>query len=82
MTLSEADLRNLIRDAVARHLGRPAGAADAGAASADAAEPHARAAEPHPSQFIYLTITNPGDACVIEPGVGCSHCGYCKTHGY
>jgi threonine dehydrogenase-like Zn-dependent dehydrogenase len=29
-----------------------------------------------------VTIVNGDDACVIEPGVACDHCGYCKSHGH
>jgi threonine dehydrogenase-like Zn-dependent dehydrogenase len=31
---------------------------------------------------MYMTVVNVGDACVIEPGVTCNHCGYCKSHGH
>ncbi|HUF48826.1 MAG TPA: hypothetical protein VMM93_13495 [Vicinamibacterales bacterium] len=82
MTLTEADLRNLIRDAVARHLGRTAASDETGAADAGSVRPAAHEPGLHPSQAIYLTITNPGEACIIEPGVGCNHCGYCKTYGF
>jgi len=36
----------------------------------------------HPSHFQYITLINVGDACLIEPSVECTHCGYCKSHGH
>jgi hypothetical protein len=79
--MNDAELRALIRDAVARRLGhtRPG--------AARPVLPPARTAAPtsgggHPSQVIYLSLANAGEACLIEPGVTCNHCGYCKTHGY
>jgi hypothetical protein len=74
--MTEDQLRELIRDTVARHL----------AASRQPAHvsepPPARPAVEHASHYIHLTVVNAGDACVIEPGVTCHHCGYCKSHGY
>ena len=84
--MNDAELRALVRDAVARHLGgAPAGSARP---SLPPAGPNATPAPSvdsggrHASHAIYITLTNVGDACVIEPAVPCSHCGYCKTHGY
>jgi hypothetical protein len=69
--MTDAELRRLVQDAVARHLG------------GRASTPAPRSAErEHPSHAQYLTVVNVGDACVIEPGVGCNHCGYCKSHGH
>jgi hypothetical protein len=36
----------------------------------------------HSSHAVYVTIVNPGSACVIEPDVPCTHCNYCKSHGH
>jgi hypothetical protein len=79
--MNDLDLRALVRDAVARHLNRPSrpGAAAPGRPAADA--PPAPAAV-HPAQDLYLTVVNTTDDCVIEPSVRCTHCGFCKTHGY
>lgn len=79
--MDEAELRALIRDAVARHLGQvPAGPASPAAPARSGT--HGTAHAGHPSQALYLTLSTGGDACLIEPAVGCTHCGYCKTHGY
>jgi hypothetical protein len=86
--MNDQDLRQLVRQAVARQLGH--GTPLAGSA----ALPPAPAALPpnsgvrdsvwsrHPSHYLFLTVVNSGDACVIEPSVTCDHCGYCKSHGH
>lgn len=48
------------------------------AAAAAAVEPNA----PHPSHAVYVSIVNVDGSCVIEPGVACNHCNYCKSHGH
>lgn len=76
--MNDQELRALVREAVARHLGeRPASTPSPAAAPS----PAALAGTVHPSHAMYL-IVNAGDACVIEPGVACNHCGYCKSHGH
>jgi len=77
--MNDAELRSLVRDAVARHLGRPAAPAPSTRIVSATREV---SAVPHPSHYLYLTVVNTTDACVIEPGVTCNHCGYCKTHGH
>jgi hypothetical protein len=82
--VNEAELRALIREAVARHL-RAAGAEDERPSLPPArSSPALRPASPglHPSQVIYIKLANAADGCLIEPTVSCNHCGYCKTHGY
>jgi hypothetical protein len=77
--MTDDELRALVRDAVARHLGRrPAHAEPPAIATV---HPHAPAM-PHASHVMYLTLVNEGDACLIEPAVACNHCGYCKSHGH
>ena len=79
--MKDDELRALVRDAVARHLGRPA--AQEVSIPPVIARSHAHvAAMPHPSHVMYLTLVNEGDACLIEPAVMCNHCGYCKSHGH
>ena len=80
--MTDHELRALVRDAVARHF--------TGAAAPEARTSHfelrtsGSEAMPaaHASHAMYLTLVNVGDACVIEPGVTCNHCGYCKSHGH
>ena len=75
--MNDSELRALVRDAVARHLGQRDRAAYPPAAPV-AAVPGG----PHPSHGLYVTLVNVTDACVIEPSVACEHCGYCKSHGH
>jgi hypothetical protein len=79
--MTDDELRALVREAVARHLGRPPTAPGAPVPSL-AAAPGAAPALAHPSHVMYLTLVNDGEACVIEPAVACNHCGYCKSHGH
>lgn len=78
--MTDAELRTLVRDAVARHLGR----APRPPMSDPAPAPHVRTSSwsEHPSHHLYLQVVNTTDACVIEPSVPCDHCGYCKSHGH
>ena len=79
--MTEQELRALIRQAIARtgagpsdgQRPRPASPASVGAPLTGAHGSHA------------LFTLPPGDAdgrCMIEPGVACNHCGYCKSYGH
>lgn len=82
--MNDQDLRALVRELVARRLAEratpprhpehqtPGTAVHVGPSGVRA----------HPSHDVYLTIVNAGDTCVIEPGVSCHHCDYCKSHGH
>ncbi len=72
--MTEQELRALVREAVARRLG-------GGPAAAESPRPAAPDAA-HASHALYVNLVNVTDACLIEPSVGCTHCGYCKSHGY
>jgi hypothetical protein len=82
--VTDAELRALVRDAVRRHLGDGAPAPSAAPSGLPIlTEPHADSPwRHHASHVQYLTLVNVGDACLIEPGVECNHCGYCKSHGH
>jgi hypothetical protein len=36
----------------------------------------------HASHAVYLRLVNTTEQCVVEPAVACSHCNFCKSHGY
>ena len=75
--MTEQELRALIRDAIAK-----AGVGGAPAPS-DRLRPATATAPVHSSHALFATI--PGDPegrCIIEPGVPCNHCGYCKSYGH
>jgi hypothetical protein len=73
--MNDDELRGMIRQAIARHLGAP-----------DA--PVAAAAHPvtvtTSLSFQRYTLPRAADdtACLIEPSVRCNHCGYCECHGH
>ena len=76
--MNEDQLRQLVREALARHLGD--------AATARPAPPDPGARLPltfagHGSHFRY-TLPPSGGPCLIEPAVSCNHCGYCESHGH
>jgi hypothetical protein len=85
--VSEDQLRALIREAVARHLGGASAPVVSAAVSRPevpvaAFQPPPANAALHVSHYQYLALVNVGDACVIEPAVTCNHCGYCRSHGH
>jgi hypothetical protein len=80
--MTDAELRALVRDAVARHLGTTPRAAMPAATLLPAPVHQSSVWSEHPSHQIYLQVVNTTDACVIEPSVPCDHCGYCKSHGH
>ena len=82
--MTDQELRSLVRDAVARHLGQRAPSPAPGH-HAPALGPAPHAAPPwrdHASHGIYITLVNVNESCVIEPSTSCDHCGYCKSHGH
>jgi hypothetical protein len=78
--MTDQELRALVRDAVARHLGRPTSAP--GSAAPLITRDDAPAWRQHASHSLYITLVNVGESCVIEPSASCDHCGYCKSHGH
>jgi hypothetical protein len=79
--MTDDQLRALVRDAVARHLGQ--GAASHAAYAPDAAAVSVVVRQ-HPSHYRYgLPSGDDADGpCLIEPAVRCNHCGYCQSHGH
>ena len=75
MTIPDADLRAMVRSAVARHLRTDSGAA---------VQPQADSSGRHASHArLPLVAGGDGDgACLIEPAVRCNHCGYCQSYGH
>jgi len=85
--MTDAELRAIVREAVARHLGRAGGhgpvVASGQVAAPGAHHPHPAAPwQHHASHHLYVSLVNSDNACVIEPSVACDHCGYCKSHGH
>ena len=76
--MTDEELRTLVRDAIARHLG---GSASAAPPAAAAPVPLWRA---HPSfgKFLVERGDEQGGPCIIEPSVSCNHCGFCQSFGH
>jgi hypothetical protein len=74
--VSEAELRAMIRDAIARHSGD--------APKLEEPNPAVAFARAHPSHLrLHLSRGDDGDgACLIEPAVRCSHCNFCQSFGH
>jgi hypothetical protein len=76
--MDEQQIRALVRDAIARHLGPQAGP------SRDTPVPAATAASAGLISHMQFQIIRPADEteCIIEPSVACNHCGHCQCYGH
>ena len=77
-SFDEDTLRALVRETIAR--------IDAGSRGHEPHHHEPPALVParflsHASHYQY-TLPPSGGPCYIEPGVTCSHCGYCQSHGH
>jgi hypothetical protein len=75
--MTDDDIRQLVRSAIARHLG--------GGPAADVAPAvQPPAAHQVPIAFARYAIPRPADdvMCIVEPSVRCNHCGFCQSHGH
>jgi hypothetical protein len=72
--MDEAELRTLVREAIARQSSRETAPETPGGTMWRA----------HPSHSL-LPLARGGDgdgACLIEPSVRCNYCGYCLSYGH
>ena len=72
--MTEQEVRTLVREAIARHAGRPAAPA--------AAQPPASRQHASHGLFVLPAGADTDGPCIIEPAVQCNHCGYCKSYGH
>lgn len=79
--MNEHELRLIVREAVARHLGGPTVNPSPHFPSSPSPILHPPSSM-HASHVLYAGLVNVSDACVIEPAVACDHCGHCKSHGH
>ena len=90
--MNDQELRELVRAAVARHIGQQ-GSGSGTQVQAPGSQMRAMQSTPYPttgtrtpvpdaSHFVYVALTNASTQCVIEPDVPCNHCNYCKSHGH
>ncbi len=74
MDISEEELRQLVRDSIARLAVKETRASGR-------AEPTVASTTLSFGRFLTLTPSEDGQ-CVIEPTVRCNHCGYCQSYGH
>ena len=72
--MTEQELRTLVREAIAK--------AGVGAPPRGGAEAAPSTTTSHCSHALFTLQGDPEGRCVIEPGVACNHCGYCKSYGH
>ncbi len=77
--MTDDELRLIVRETIARHLG-------GAAAPEPALELHPRVAADrrHASAMLFQLArgSESGGDCLIEPTVKCAHCGFCQTYGH
>ena len=81
--MNEQELRVLVRDAIARHMGATAHGAPMHGALAHPALVHGAPLH-HFSHGLFVVPSGAESEgpCIIEPSVMCNHCGYCKSYGH
>ena len=81
--MNEQELRALVRDAIAQHMGGPSHRRTLAPSDAPS---HLRTLAPsHHASFALFALPSGVDSdgpCIIEPAVQCNHCGYCKSYGH
>jgi hypothetical protein len=75
--MTDDEIRDLVRSAIARHLGAPS-------ASGPAPGPAPTPVQAVPIAFARYPLPRAAEdvMCLIEPAVRCNHCGYCQCHGH
>ena len=71
--MTEQELRAMVRAVIAQRTGD--------AAPPDPSSIPLPPLRHHASHALFV-IPAQGEGCVIEPGVACNHCGYCKSYGH
>jgi len=75
--MNEQELRSIVREAIARHAAVTAKVSSPAPASFSAVRQHASHA-----MFAVAAGADADGPCIIEPGVACNHCGFCKSYGH
>jgi len=79
MPISEQELRQMIRAAIARHTGAAPPCDQP--TDASSVEP-GRGLRGHSSHGTLAVVPVGDGECIIEPSVRCDHCGYCRSMGH
>ena len=75
--MTEEELRQLVREAIARTRGRAGNPVNAN--PLNPLKPGAHASH---ATFPVTSGADEEGPCIIEPAVPCNHCGYCKSLGH
>jgi hypothetical protein len=81
--MTDDDIRAVVRDAIARHVHADAKiltgpvAPGGGGANRESDAEHR-----HSSHALFVLEGDADGACLIEPAVRCTHCGYCQSLGH
>jgi hypothetical protein len=75
--MTDDELRALVREAIAKHLGPEAPAPPAAAAPTPVWRAHVSF-----GKFLLPRGDDEGGPCLIEPTVSCNHCGFCQSYGH
>lgn len=77
--MTEQEIREIVRRVIAQREAVASGSADPAGPSWSPVS--GGSVHQHVSHALFV-IPAQGEACVIEPGVACNHCGYCKSYGH
>ncbi len=81
--MTEEELRTIVRDAIARHLKGDRGTPPPFRVDPEATSVGSLMAHASHSRLPVLAGDRLGEGvCLIEPSVGCNHCGYCQSYGH
>lgn len=84
--MDEQQIRLLVRQAIARHMGppeAPAAVTRATAVAPPAVMPAPAGAAAHAAFARFHLVRPAGETeCLIEPTVTCNHCGHCQCYGH
>ncbi|HTV03242.1 MAG TPA: hypothetical protein VMF13_22020 [Luteitalea sp.] len=87
--MDEQQVRALVRDALARHLGEgrvgtmaPGVLGRDGSPSRPSSDTAAWKTHLSHGRFVFLAPVEPDAPCVVEPHVRCHHCGFCQSYGH
>ena len=75
--MDEQQVRALVREAIARHLGTSGRVGGSNPAESPAWKTHLS----H-GRFVFLAPAEPDSPCIVEPHVRCHHCGFCQSYGH
>jgi hypothetical protein len=75
--MNDDELRAMIRDSIAKHVGSPRAASTVATSGAPFHLPASHGMFP-----LARGNDDVDGACLIEPSVRCSHCGFCVSYGH